>query len=285
MIPLIDCHQHLMYRDKANYDWVDSVPALASKEYPLDQYKALTEGYNIIGTLAMEAAGDNESYPSETRHFASLVNTKDSGVLGVISSCRPEHDAGFSDWLDECEDLKVVGFRRVLHVMPDDFSATLTFRRNIQKIGDRGLPFDLCVIPQQFDQAMDLVGGCPNTVFVLDHLGLPVVSRGGFAQWYAGIKGLAEMPNVYCKLSGILSRCPAGQATLDVIAPYVDFALEVFGPSRMLWGSDWPVVNTNAGLPQWLDLMRSILSELAEDEAEAIGYKTAQEVYQLPSAA
>ena len=282
MTALIDTHQHLVYPDVAGYGWTAGIPALADRRFALEDYHALTEGRDIAGTLFMETGVDDADYKAEARHVAALAREEGSGILGLIASCRPEEDAGFSDWLDECEGLGVLGYRRILHVMPDGLSQGETFRRNVRAIGARGLPFDLCILPGQLAIGAELVAACPDTRFVLNHCGVPDIAGGELGAWCDGVSRLAGHDTVVCKLSGLMAYCAPGEAGLDAIRPVVDHVLEVFGPGRMVWGSDWPVVDLGGGLPGWLDATGAILSGLSADEAEALAAGTARRTYGLP---
>ena len=281
MTALLDTHQHLVYRDVAGYGWTAGIPALAEGDFPLPRYHALTEGHAMAGALFMETGVDDADYKAEARHVAGLMRQEGSGILGLIASCRPEEDAGFADWLDECAGLGVVGYRRILHVMPDDLSSTAGFRRNVSEIGARGLPFDLCLLPRQLGIGLDLVRACGGTRFVLNHCGVPDIAGGGLDPWRAEMAALAGEENVVCKLSGLLAYCAPDAQNLAAIRPFVDHVLEVFGPERVVWGSDWPVVDLGGGLPGWLQVTDEILSALSEDEADAIAQGTARRVYGL----
>lgn len=275
---LIDTHQHLFLRDRLGYAWADAVPALAG-DFTLADYDRLTRGRGVIATVFMESGVDEADYQAEARLVAGLVDGR--SLLGQIASIRPETEAGFEDWLAECDALKVLGFRRILHVMPDETSQDETFRRNLRKIGAKGLPFDLCFLARQLPIAEALVRACPDQVYVLDHCGVPDIAGGGFEVWAAGIDRMAALPQVHVKLSGITAYCAPGQATLEAVRPYVDRVLERFGPARMLWGGDWPVVNLGAGLSGWIDMTRALLAGLSPDEQAAIGTGTARRVYRL----
>lgn len=277
---LIDTHQHLILRQSIGYGWTAGVPALATGDFTPADYDALTAGRGVVGTLFMETGVDDASYQAETRHVAGLVGGR---MLGQIASCRPETDAGFDDWLAECDGLQVVGFRRILHESPDDLSQTPTFRRNLRKIGARGRPFDLCVLARQLPIALDLVQACPDQAYVLDHCGVPDIAAGAFDTWAQGITALAALPQVVLKLSGITRYCTPGTASTDLLRPWVDHVLASFGPKRMLWGSDWPVVNLGSGLPRWIDMTHALLDRLSVDEKASVGSKTARAVYGLPS--
>lgn len=281
MVKLLDTHQHLIYPDVAGYGWTDGIPPLANKSFPLARYAELTAGHDVVGTLFMETGVDDTDYQAEARFVAELAKNDDSGILGLIASCRPEDDAGFTDWLDECDDLGVVGFRRILHVMPDELSTTDVFRKNVHALGKRGKPFDLCMLPKQLKIGADLARTCDGTTFILNHCGVPDIAGGGLDPWRADIAALAALPNVYCKLSGLLAYCTPGQQTQEAIQPYFDHALEAFGPERMVWGSDWPVVELAKALPDWLAVTQAMLGNLSKDEADAIGALNARRVFDL----
>jgi predicted TIM-barrel fold metal-dependent hydrolase len=274
---LLDTHLHLIYRDRLGYGWTGGIPALATGDFTLADYAALTAGHGIAGALFMEAGVDDADYQTEARIVAGLVGQ--NGLLGQIASCRPETDAGFDDWLDECQGLKVHGFRRILHVMPDELSQTPTFRRNLAKIGARGWAFDICVLARQLPIALDLAKACPDQPLVLDHCGVPDIAGGGFSDWANGIDAIAALPHVHVKLSGISAYCAPGTATLATLQPWVDHVLAAFGTDRVLWGGDWPVVNLGIGLPDWIALTRDLLGGLSTAEQGQIGQGNARRVY------
>ena len=281
MISLLDTHQHLVYREKASYGWTKDIPPLAEGNFTLDDYKTLTEGLGIGGTLFMETGVDDPDYQQETRFVKSLADNSDNGMIGLISSIRPESDEAFETWLEETIEMGVVGYRRILHVMPDDTSQSDIFRKNVRKIGVSGKTFDICFLPGQLPVACELAKACENTKLILNHCGVPDIAGDGLDPWRQDIKALAQIPNVICKLSGLMAYCAPGTSSLETIEPYVDHVLNCFGPNRMVWGSDWPVVNLAKGLPEWIAVTRKILGKLSADEASSIAYGTAQIVYKV----
>lgn len=276
---LIDTHQHLISHAHCGYAWTAGVPILANRNFLLADYAALTAGKGVVATLFMETAVDDADYQAEARMAAGLVGQ--AGMLGQVASCRPEFDAGFDAWLEECDRLHVKGFRRILHESPDDVSLSGTFRRNLRKIGQKGLPFDLCFLARQLPVAAELARACDDQILVLDHCGVPDIAGGGFEEWARGIDTLSAFPHLRLKLSGITRYCAPGTATLENLRPWVDHVLQRFGPQRMLWGGDWPVVNLGVGLPDWIDLSRSLLAGLSPTEQTMIGIGTAKSVYKL----
>ena len=277
---LIDTHQHLIYRASICYGWTAGLPALANGDFTLADYHRLTAGQGVIASVFMETGVDDADYRAEARMVAGLASPP-SRILGLIASCRPETDDGFTDWLEECDGLKVVGFRRILHEISDDVSQSATFRRNVRAIGASGRPFDLCFRADQLPLAVDLARACPDVQFVLDHCGVPDIAGGAFAAWQSGINRVAAVPNVSCKLSGIAAYCAPGTATTATLRPWVDHILHAFTPARMIWGSDWPVVNLGTDLPGWIGMTRALLAGLSEGERQAIGVENARRVYRL----
>lgn len=280
---LIDTHQHLILRDRIGYGWTGEFPILAG-DFTREDYAGLVAGKGVGATIFMETGVDDADYQAEARLVSGMIGTSVGGVpmLGQIASIRPERDAGFDAWLDEAQGLGVVGFRRILHVVPDEVSLTETFRRNLRKIGRAGYSFDLNVLSRQLIPiAVPLLKACPDQPCTLDHCGVPDVAGGDWQAWRAGIDAVAAFPNVVVKLSGITAYCAAGTASTARIRPYVDHLLHRFGPDRMLWGSDWPVVNLGAGLPGWIDMSRDLLSDLSGAEQYAIAQGTARRVYGL----
>jgi len=281
MLPLLDTHQHLIYRDQASYRWTNDIPPLAENNFTLDDYKNLTKELGVAGTLFMEAGADDDDYQKETRFVQTLAENSENNMIGLISSIRPEEDKGFDLWLNETIEMGVIGYRRILHIMPNELSQTKIFRNNVRKIGDAGKTFDLCFLPSQLRVAKELAQECDNTSLILNHCGVPTIANNELDPWRQDMEDLSKIPNVTCKLSGLMAYCAPGTSSYETIEPYVDHVLKCFGPNRMVWGSDWPVVNLGKGLPEWIAVTRKILDKLSPDEAEAIANGTAQKIYKV----
>ena len=281
MLSLLDTHQHLLYRNEASYSWTNDIPPLAKNNFTLDDYKNLTKELGVAGTLFMEAGADDDDYQKETRYVQTLAENSENNMIGLISSIRPEEDKGFDLWLNETIEMGVIGYRRILHIMPNELSQTKIFRNNVRKIGDAGKTFDLCFLPSQLRVAKELAQECDNTSLILNHCGVPTIANNELDPWRQDMENLSKIPNVTCKLSGLMAYCAPGTSSYETIEPYVDHVLKCFGPNRMVWGSDWPVVNLGKGLPEWIAVTRKILDKLSPDEAEAIANGTAQKIYKV----
>ena len=274
---LIDAHLHLIHRDQLTYNWLPQAPWLAPGDYKLNDMQALSDG-RITGSVFMEV--DVSDYRAEARMVKDLMQPG-SGLLGQIAGCRPELADGFDQWLADCDGLNVVGFRRILHEGADDISQAATFRRNVRAIGATGRAYDMVFLARQLPVALELARACPDMTLVLDHCGVPDIAGGAMDPWRADMAALAALPHVNCKLSGILAYCAPGTGSLEILRPWVDHVIAVFGPDRVLWGSDWPVVNKGGGLPLWLDITDGLLAGLSLGEQAAIRAGTAQRVYGL----
>jgi len=281
MIPLIDTHQHLIYRDQISYAWTKDIPPLAEPNFTLEDYKKLTTNLGVALTIFMETGVDDEDYKKEARFVKNLLDDSNNNMTGMIASIRPEENEGFEKWLNETVEMGVVGYRRLLHIMPDDTSENETFRKNVRKIGDISKTFDLCFLPKQLKIAKDLARACENTQLILNHCGVPSIAANEIDPWREDVEELSKISNITCKLSGLMAYCAPGTSSFETIEPYVDHVLKCFGPDRILWGSDWPVVNLGKGLKEWIAVTRQILDKFSHDEAEAIANGTAQRIYKV----
>ena len=273
---LIDTHLHLIYRDWAPYGWTAGAPALATGDFTLEDAQALYGGA-VAGSIFMEVGVEDDAYQNEARQVGAMVH--DGRLLGQIASCRPEVEAGFADWLEECEGLGVVGYRRILHVVPDELSLSETFTANLRRIGAKGRVFDMCFLARQLPLALMLARACPDTQFVLDHCGVPDVAGGAIDPWRADMTALAGLPNVAVKMSGVTAY--AGDRGAAAVAPYLDHILATFGPDRVVWGSDWPVVNLGVGMGDWIAMTRAVLGRLTDSEQAAIAHGNAERIYKV----
>jgi predicted TIM-barrel fold metal-dependent hydrolase len=202
-------------------------------------------------------------------------------VRGSISSCRPEDD-GFPAFLDrQLANPFVKGFRRVLHVVPDDLSEGATFRANIKRLAGTPWPFDLCVRPDQIDKAIALADLAPSVQFVLDHCGVPAVKDRAEHPWREQTAEIARRPNVAVKISGIVAYAEPETWTVDDIRPYVEHAIESFGWDRVVWGSDWPVCTLTASLSIWVAAAQAITLGASASERERLFSANARRIWRL----
>jgi len=277
-IPITDTHQHLIDPVLGAYSWADGIPALAGRKFDYGDYLQAIEGTGITQTVFMETTPDD--WRAETPHVYGLAARPGSLIRGVISSGHPEDD-NFSAQLDAIADDKLAGLRRICHVEPDDFSRSPKFRENVRLAGRRGLTFDLCFLARQLPIALELARECPDVQFILDHCGVPDVAAQALDPWRADILALAQLPNVACKISGVLAYAKPGQATLEAVRPFVEHAIESFGWERVLWGSDWPVVTITSTLRDWVRISRELVKHENGRNQHKLFHENARRIYRV----
>jgi predicted TIM-barrel fold metal-dependent hydrolase len=278
--PIVDTHLHLIYRDRLSYPWLAGLAAL-NRDFHYEAYALEARRCGVTDAVHMEvdvAPGDIED---ETRNVASLAALPGGLLRGAISSCRPE-DEGFAAFLErQLADPFIVGFRRVLHVVPEDVSEGVVFRRNLLRLSDAGRPFDLCVRPDQIDKAIALADLAPGVQFVLDHCGAPAIRERSEHPWREKISEIARRPNVAVKISGVVAYADEATWTVDDIRPYVENAIESFSWDRVVWGSDWPVCTLTASLSTWVAATHAITLGCSEDERGRLLGGNARRIWRL----
>ena len=281
---MIDTHIHILEPERFTYEWTKGFPALSGR-FDLSDYEKASADTGIQAGVFMEV--DCEESADEARYFCSLAEQPGCLIQAVVAAARPE-SPDFERNLEAIAHPRLTGIRRVLHTQPDELSKSFLFRENVSRLGPLGLSFDLCVLQRQLPLALDLVRACPQTTFILDHCGVPDISGNdapagaGFLAWKKSINALAAEPNVNGKISGITAYAPETLRNAPGLRPYTDAMLEAFGPARLVWGGDWPVVNLGDGLLAWSNITRDLLSELTPDERTLILSTNAKKIYRIP---
>ena len=277
---MIDTHQHLLYPERFDYPWLDQVPALKNSPSRLQDYREATSGAQISGTVFMEVDVASVHAPDETRFFCKLSADPANRIFGVVAAARPEDEA-FEVQLDQIAHPALKGIRRVLHTQPDELSQSTVFRMNVAGLAKRGLSFDMCFLANQLPVAIELADACPDTGLMLDHCGVSGIPEGSMEHWKACIAELSRRPNVFCKLSGMVTCGVEGMADDGGFSPLFDHVLGCFGVNRIAWGGDWPVCNLTSSLGGWMQITQTLLSALTESERRQILETNARHFYQL----
>lgn len=279
--PIIDTHLHLIYRDRLSYPWLADIAPL-NRDFSYETYAAEARRCGVTDAIHMEVDVAQADIEAETRNVEELARGPATLLRGAISACRPEDD-GFPAFLDrQVADPFVKGFRRVLHVVPEDLSEGATFRANVKRLAAAARPFDLCVRPDQIDKAIALADVGPSVQFVLDHCGVPAIKDRAEHPWREKISAIARRPNVAVKISGVVAYAEPATWTIDDIRPYVEHAIESFGWDRVVWGSDWPVCTLTASLSIWVAAAQAITLGCSADERARLFSVNARRIWRLP---
>lgn len=263
--------------ERLRYPWLDKVPAL-NRSFTLREYLDEATPAGIVSMLHMEVDVAEVDMEAET----ALVSAIGDPVIGAIAACRPEN----TDFKPVFERLaanpKVRGFRRVLHTGAFEYADSDLFIGNIRSLARTGHPFDLCVWPRHIPLAYSIAKACPDVQFVLDHCGMPDIKGGDFDVWARDTARLAELPNVACKISGVIAYADGKRQLVDQLRPYVEYSILNFGWERVVWGSDWPVCNNIASLSHWVKITQDLLDGTSEIEKKKLFSENARRIYGLP---
>lgn len=273
---IIDTHLHLIHLDRLSYPWLDGVPAL-KRSFTLDEYLAQARPAGIAGMIHMEVDVAESEMEAETDFITGLGR----GVIAAIAACRPE-SSGFPAYLERAAANPLVkGFRRILHTHPDELGRHPLFAGNLRRLAAHNMSFDLCVLPRQIPIAAALAARCPDVQFILDHCGVPNVRDRELDPWREHMRAIAALPNVACKISGIVAYADPRGWTIDDLRPYVEHAIGTFGWDRVVWGSDWPVCTLTADLTRWVAATRTLIAGASADEQERLLSRNARRIYRL----
>ncbi len=276
---LVDTHQHLWDLDRFPYSWCAGIPAL-NRSFHLADYSAASVGLQIAKTVFMECDVDEPNALAEARMIQDLADRHPS-IAGIVASGRPEFE-GFRAHLEQLAKLaNVRGVRRVLHTQPDGLSQEARFAENLRLLPQFGLSFDLCVLARQLPQAISLVRRCPEVSFILDHCGVPDVRGRALDPWRAHLADLAALPNVSCKISGLVAYADPATWSAGDLRPWIEHVLAQFGWDRVVWGGDWPVCTLAATLEQWVQTTRELTGHAGESNLGKLFHVNAERIYRI----
>jgi len=267
---VLDAHAHLWQQARTPQHWIDpqTMPALA-RDFWLADLEELQAASGIDGTVLVQSVNTAQ----ETADLLAVaVHPSVVGVVGWV-----DLESEVTGQLARLRQLpggeKLVGIRHLAHVDPDP---EWLLRPNVDfaALAADGLVFDLVVHAPQLGSAARAAAAHPETTFVLDHLGNPPIASGDLAQWRGDLARLAALPNVVAKLSGITLQTDWDDWSIDDLREPVAVALELFGPERLLFGTDWPLVLLASDAPAWLDIVRELVP--AEHHVAVLGGNTSR---------
>jgi L-fuconolactonase len=274
----VDAHHHLWRYDPESYPWIREEMGVLRRDYLPADLEPLLADSRIARTVLVQA----QQTIDETRWMLDIADAHPAidavvGWVPLVSRDAPQ-------LVEELAARRALrGLRHILHDEPDDrYALRDDFNRGLSTLRRSGLVYDILIFARHLPHAIALVDRHPHQVFVLDHIGKPAIAAAGFdALWARGLRTLAERPHVFCKLSGIVTEVRDKEWTPDFIRPYLDTALEAFGPSRLMFGTDWPVCLLRCGYAEWVTTVDAYVRSLTAGEQEAIMGGTAARVYRV----
>ncbi|MEU4366580.1 amidohydrolase family protein [Micromonospora chersina] len=276
---IVDAHHHLWDRSRHPQPWIDphSMSAIDADFGPAD-LAAATRAAGVTQTVVVQAVHS----VAETAELLDTAAVSDL-IVGVVGWLDITADDALQAIQKMTTGGKLVGVRHLVQGETDPtFLDRTAVRRAIAATADAGIVFDLVIRHHQLPAATRLAADLPHVSFVLDHLGKPPLAGGDLHDWARDLRAMARLPNVTAKLSGLVTEADWRTWTRREIEPAVGHALEVFGPERVMFGSDWPVCLLATTYQRWVDLVAELLTGCSEIERRAIWHQTARRTYRLP---
>lgn len=275
-IPKTDTHVHLFDLKNLSYDWLKNSPKI-NRNFDLQDYEEATKGSNIGNMVFMES-GTNAHLGLREATLVSQLALSEPKIKGIVAKADLTQGPGTQKALEQlCELPLVKGIRASF---PKDAATSSSFLEGFTALAERKLSFDLLISPPLMAEAVKVALKFPNTIFILDHLGNPNVGDADTTQWKNGIEKLAELPNVNCKISGIITRF-GKDWSVEKIKPYILYVIEKFGMDRLVFAGDWPVVLLAGSYKRWSRAFEKITDPFSDEELHKIYHQNADRIYRL----
>jgi L-fuconolactonase len=273
----IDAHHHLWRYTPQEYGWIDDTMQLLRRDFLPADLKSAMRSAGVDGTIAVQARQTLE----ETRWLLDLADENDEirGVTGWAPIAGPEFP-GVMEEFDGRAKLKALrhviqGERDENYILREDFNS------GIRALEGSGLVYEILIYERHLPQTIEFVDRHPNQLFVLDHLAKPLIATGVMEPWAAQMRELGKRENAWCKVSGMVTEADWNAWTSETLKPYIDVAVEAFGPQRLMAGSDWPVCLVACSYERCWQVLREYFSSFSQQEQERIFGENAAELYDL----
>ena len=274
----VDAHHHFWRLSRGDYGWLtkEAFPALY-RDYLPEDLLPLLKKCGIDKTVLVQGA----QTVAETEFLLAIADRASfvGGVVGWV-------DLSARDAADQIARLarngKLKSLRPMLQDLPeDDWILRPELRAGLEAIAKNGLRFDVLIFPRHLPHVVKFFARHSDLPMVIDHGAKPYIARGEIDPWKSQMRAIArDFPNVCCKLSGLATEAAPGW-TIENLRPYVDALLEMWGPSRLMWGSDWPVLNVAGSYVGWFEIAQALTAGLSGRERDEIFGGTAARFYGL----
>lgn len=277
MAEIIDAHHHLWRYSPREYGWITPDMEVLQRNFLAADLESEMRTAGVEGSIVVQA----RQTIAETEWLLKLAERTITiqGVVGWVPLTATTLPAALKKLGGH---RKLKGVRHVIQSEPeDDYILRDDFNRGIATLLDTGLVYDILIHERHLPQAATFVSRHPQQVFVLDHLAKPRIRDGALQPWQDNLQRLSEYPNVYCKLSGLVTEADWATWTLEALQPYLDVCLRAFGPERLMAGSDWPVCLLASSYKRWWAALHQWCTRLNAEQCEQVLGGTARRAYHL----
>ena len=278
---LIDAHHHFWQLGRFEYPWIEPELKPLQHNFGPIEFEPILQRHHLHLTVLVQTIAS----VAETQWFLELCQRKDfiGGVVGWVDLA----DANVGATLDQLRlQPGLVGIRHLVHDEPDTgWLLREDVVRGLREVAARALPYDLLIRPPHLAASCTLARQLPELQLVVDHMAKPEIASHGWQPWATGLKKLAQCENVFCKISGLVTEADWENWRVEELKPYVQHAIECFGPSRLMYGSDWPVCLLASTYDRVIEAAQACISVLSPSEQSQIMGVTAARFYNLPATA
>ena len=273
----IDSHQHFWHYSPDTHGWIDDTMTVLQQDFlPPDLHPHLRQ-HGFDGCVAVQASASEQ----ETEFLLTLANQHDF-IQGVVGWVNLQDEQLASRLESYTHHHKLVGMRHIVQSESDEqFLLRPEFLRGVKLLQQYDLTYDILIYERQLPATLQFVAQLPDARLVLDHIAKPRIALRELSPWRDNVRLLAQYPNVYCKLSGIVTEADWQQWQPNDIIPYLDVVTEAFGPDRLMFGSDWPVCLLAAPYRAVVELVNQYFSRFSTDEQTKIWGQNAAGFYRL----
>lgn len=282
MTRTIDAHQHFWNLEHSEYAWLTPDLGPIYRTFEPDELKPQLEQAGVDGTVIVQA----ENSYADTDYMLSIADERAwvVGVVGWVPLLEPDEAATALDRY-----LQNPAFKGVRHLIHDELDPDWLLQDRVAEglrvLAERGVAFDVVsVLPRHLEHVPRLVERAPNLRMVINHLSKPPIADQGWEPWASLMRAAAESPNVYAKISGLNTAANPETWSGEELKPYVSYALEIFGPERLMFGSDWPVALLAGDYQQVWNETQVALEGLDDEERSLVLGGTATRFYGLGEA-
>jgi L-fuconolactonase len=280
--PLIDAHVHLWDPNWLRIPWLDNIDLL-NRRYALDEYRVQTASINVEAFVYVQVDVE-PAYALLEAEWVAARAQEEPRLRAIVAWAPVEYGPRTRAYLEALVRIgsHLKGVRRLLQGEADpNFCLQPDFIRGVQMLAEYNLSFDLCIYHYQLASVIELVRQCPDVSFMLDHIGKPDIAAGLHQPWADQMTELAALPNVMCKISGLVTEANHQNWHADDLAPYVAHVLAAFGEDRVAFGSDWPVVLLAADYRRWVETLDALTSHLTPAAQKKLWADNARRFYRI----
>jgi len=274
----IDCHQHFWNYDPIRDSWIDNTMQVIRKDFLPINLKPILDQNGIDGCIAVQA----DQSELETEFLLDLANKNSfiKGIVGWVDLCDSKVESRLEHY---SKNSLFKGVRHILQGENSEFMLRDDFQRGIGLLEKFNLTYDILVFFNQLEVVLELVEKFPNQSFVIDHIAKPEIKDGKIEFWKKHITKIAKYPNVYCKISGMVTEADLKEWKTADITPYLDVVFQSFGTNRIMYGSDWPVCLLAAEYKEQLQLVLNYMTRFSKEEQTLVMGVNAVKFYNIKS--